>query len=44
MVDTDVPHYGLSMVFDALGVNPNDTYPFSINVETKYIFTCSGVR
>lgn len=44
MVDTDVPHYGLSMVFDALGVNPNDTYPFSINVETKYTFTCSGVR
>jgi len=44
MVDTDVPHYGLSMVFDTMGIDPNDTYPFKINVETKYRFTCSGVR
>jgi len=44
MVDTDVPHYGLALVFDTNGVNPNDTYPFKINVETKYTFTCSGVR
>jgi len=44
MVDLDVPHYGLTMVFDSNGVDPNDTYPFKINVETKYTFTCSGVR
>jgi len=44
MVDTDVPHYGLSLVFDSNGIDPNNDYPFKINVETKYRFTCSGVR
>lgn len=44
MNDTDVPHYGLAVVFDTNGLDPNDTYPFKIAVERKITFRCYGVR
>jgi len=44
MADTNVPHYGLLYLVDTNGINPSDTYPFSIAMETKYFFTCGGVR
>lgn len=44
MNDTDVPHYGMAVVFDTNGVDPNDTYPFKIAVERKITFRCYGVR
>lgn len=44
MNDTAVPHYGLAVVFDTNGIDPNDTYPFKIAVERKITFKCFGVR
>lgn len=44
MADTNVPHYGLLYLVDTNGIDPNDTYPFKIAMETKFYFTCSGVR
>lgn len=44
MNDTDVPHYGMSVVFDTNGVDPNDSYPFKVAVERKITFRCYGVR
>lgn len=44
MNDTDVPHYGLAVVFDTNGLDPNDTYPFKVSVERKITFQCYGVR
>jgi len=44
MADVTVPHYGLLYLIDANGIDPNDTYPFKIAMETKFYFTCSGVR
>lgn len=44
MNDTDVPHYGLAVVFDTNGYDPNDLYPFKIAVERKITFQCYGVR
>lgn len=44
MNDTDIPHYGLAVVFDTNGLDPNDTYPFKIAVERKITFRCYGVR
>lgn len=44
MNDTDVPHYGLACVFDTNGLDPNDSYPFKINLERKITFKCYGVR
>jgi len=44
MADTNVPHYGLLYLIDTNGIDPNDTYPFKIAMETKMFFTCSGVR
>lgn len=41
---TGVPHYGLKCVFDALGNNPADEFPFKIRYEVKYYFTCKNVR
>jgi len=41
---TAVPHYGLKTVFDTLGLNPDDTYPFKLRWEAKYFFTCKDVR
>jgi len=44
MADVNVPHYGLLYLIDTNGINPNDTYPFKIAMETQFFFTCSGVR
>lgn len=44
MSDTNVEHYGLQMVFDANGQNPDDSYPFRFVIERKVYFTCYGVR
>lgn len=44
MNDTDVPHYGLAMVIDTNGQDPNDSYPFKVSVERKLTFQCYGVR
>lgn len=38
MNDTDVPHYGLAVVFDTNGLDPSDTYPFKVSVERKITF------
>lgn len=40
----DVPHYGLHYVVDALGLDPNDSFPFLIKREYKFYFTCKDVR
>jgi len=39
-----VPHYGVKTVFDTLGLNPLDAYPFKLRWEAKYYFTCKDVR
>lgn len=44
MNDTDVPHYGMAVVFDTNGYDPSDTYPFKVAVERKITFQCYGVR
>jgi len=44
MADVTVPHYGLLYLIDTNGIDPDDTYPFKIAMETKFYFTCSGVR
>jgi len=44
MADVNVPHYGLLYLVDTNGIDPNDTYPFKIAMETQMFFTCSGVR
>lgn len=44
MNDTDVPHYGMAVVFDTNGYDPADNYPFKIAVERKITFRCYGVR
>lgn len=44
MNDTDVPHYGMAVVFDTNGYDPNNDYPFKIAVERKITFQCYGVR
>jgi len=44
MADVTVPHYGLLYLIDTNGINPDDTYPFKVAMETKFYFTCSGVR
>lgn len=44
MNTTDVPHYGLKVAFDTNAIDPVDTQPFRIRVETKYYFTCKDVR
>jgi len=44
MADVNIPHYGLLYLIDTNGIDPNDTYPFKVAMETKFNFTCSGVR
>jgi len=41
---TDVPHYGLNYIVDALGQDPSDTYPFVVRMERKFYFACKGAR
>ncbi len=38
MTDANVEHYGLQVVFDSNGLDPNDTYPFAVIVERKLFF------
>jgi len=40
---SSVPHYGMKFIVDTLGLDPNDTYPFKILVETKYYLHFKGV-
>lgn len=44
MVQTDTPHYGLKLLFDTNGIDPDDTYPFKVSIEYKYYFQCKDVR
>jgi len=44
MADVNVPHYGLLYLIDTNGLNPDDTYPFKVAMETQMFFTCTGVR
>jgi len=44
MADVTVPHYGLLYLIDTNGIDPSDTYPFKVAMETKFYFTCRGVR
>jgi len=44
MADVNVPHYGLLYLIDTNGLNPSDTYPFSVAMETQMFFSCTGVR
>jgi len=41
---TDVPHYGMNYVIDALGLDPDNSSPFKIRYEVQYFFTCKDVR
>lgn len=45
-VDTgyNVPHYAIKYVIDAMGKNPNDTYPFEVRFELKYWLKFKGVK
>ena len=44
MAQQDIPHYGLKYVVDCSGLDPNDTYPFKIEIERKYYIACKDVR
>lgn len=44
MANQDVPHYGLKFVVDCCGQDPSDTYPFKLEIDRQYYFTCKDVR
>jgi hypothetical protein len=44
MAQRDVPHYGLKFVVDCSGLDPNDSYPFKMEIDRRYYFTCKDVR
>lgn len=44
MAQRDVPHYGLKFSVDTCGIDPNDTYPFKLEIDRRYYFTCKDVR
>lgn len=44
MSQSSVPHYGLKWVLDCSGVDPNDSYPFKLEIEKQYYFKCKDVR
>lgn len=44
MANQDVPHYGLKFVVDCCGLDPSDTYPFKMEIDRQYYFTCKDVR
>lgn len=44
MSNTSVAHYGYKYVVDMNGYDPNDSYPFKVQIEYKYWFTCKDVR
>ena len=43
MAQQDIPHYGLKYVVDCT-LDPNDSYPFKIEIERKYYIACKDVR
>lgn len=44
MANRDVPHYGMKFVVDCCGQDPLDTYPFKLEIDRQYYFTCKDVR
>lgn len=44
MANQDVPHYGLKFVVDCCGIDPQDSYPFKLEIDRQYYFTCKDVR
>lgn len=44
MAQRDVPHYGLKFSVDTCGIDPNDSYPFKMEIDRRYYFTCKDVR
>lgn len=44
MAQTNVPYYGLKYVVDLSGIDPNDSYPYKLEIEKQYFFTCKDVR
>jgi len=42
--NADVPHYGLHLCTDCLGLNPTDATGFRFRVDTKYYLAFKGVR
>ena len=42
MASYNVPHYGIKCLFDGMGINPNDTYPFKFQIDTKYTLAFKG--
>lgn len=38
----NVPHYAIKYVIDAMGKDPNDTYPFEVRFELKYWLKFKG--
>lgn len=44
MSDTNVEHYGIKYVLDANQQDPDNSYPFKVQIERKLIFSCYGVR
>ena len=43
MAQQDIPHYGLKYVVDCT-IDPNDSYPYKIEIERKYYIACKDVR
>lgn len=44
MGQSGVPHYGMKWVLDTSGVDPQDSYPFKLEIEKQYYFKCKDVR
>lgn len=44
MANRDVPHYGLKFSVDTCGIDPSDTYPFKLEIDRQYYFSCKDVR
>jgi len=44
MAQANVPHYGLKYVIDCSAVDPQDTYPFTVERTTQIFFKCKDVR
>lgn len=44
MAQTNVPHYGIKYVLDALNLNPPDEQPFKVIFDFKVYFSCKDVR
>lgn len=44
MAQNNVPYYGLKYVVDLSGIDPNDSYPYKLEIEKQYFFTCKDVR